>query len=86
MEIETLSEVAGFLRKESLALEISYGSGGFCVILRHTKTKAIHYGYAWDIGQALNRAISSYWDTGATSALDEETSPGNRKNPKIGNK
>ncbi len=77
----TLGAVANFLRRENLTMEISYGSGGFCVVLKMLKGNKMQIsGYAWDIQQAFDKALENLKDLQeSTGSKEEDTVPGKKK-------
>lgn len=62
---------------EGVAIEnISFGSGGYCVVLRDEKRdQAVYAGYAWDLEDAFAVAEEKLRDA-RSGFRDEDTSPG----------
>jgi hypothetical protein len=56
----TVVALGSLIKRRALAMEISYGSGGFCVILRNEKRSS--YGYSWDLADAIGKAISQLYE------------------------
>lgn len=68
----TVAKIGSFIKDRNIGLEISYGSGGFCVILKNTNNST-GYGYSWDITEAMQKAISSLNQTEVKTLLKEYT-------------
>jgi hypothetical protein len=54
-----LAEVGAALRKMGATMALSYGSGGYCVMLTD-KFGQQHAGYSWDIDEAFSIAEARY--------------------------
>ena len=59
------------IKNRGVSVTISYGSGGFCVIVSREGQNA-GYGYAWDLETAVRRAFDNLGDV---NFRDEVTNP-----------
>ena len=49
----SITELGTIIKKYGQSVNISYGSGGFCVVLEENKA----YGYDWDLDNAIEKAV-----------------------------
>lgn len=65
----TVVALGSLIKRRAIAMEISYGSGGFCVILRTDRRSA--YGYSWDLPDAIGKAIAQLYEEDMQRILDD---------------
>ncbi len=65
----TIVGLGSLIKHRNVAVEISYGSGGFCVVLKSNKT-AFH-GYSWDLSDALQKALNQMQSISVRSLLQD---------------
>ena len=75
MEETTLIEFGSKIRKNDVDVTITYGSGGFCVVLKHTLSGKMFSGYSWAITDAVSKAFKKLNIDEADEEFDEDDTP-----------
>jgi hypothetical protein len=72
IDVDALTTIVGLgslIKRRNIAVEISYGSGGFCVVLK--TTKAVFHGYSWDLTDAFQKALAQTRSSSIQSILQD---------------
>ena len=77
--MEKLTELGKIVRAHNLSVSISYGSGGYCVVLTQKPNNKSYSGYAWGIEGAAAGAFDKFIQEIMT--WDEETTKPDIKLP-----
>lgn len=68
-----IEDVGAFLRKNNLGLSITYGSGGYSVVLKGLTGE--FFGCKWDVEEAFKDACRKF----IKKSVREDTNPGIKK-------
>lgn len=69
-----LVELGRLIKHHDIDIKLSYGSGGFCVVIKHIPTNKVISGYSWSLDDALKVACNKIPDKNDYDD-EEETKP-----------
>ena len=72
-----LTDVGKFVKGSGIKLEVSYGSGGFCIVIRDRDRKE-RSGYGWSIEEAFQAARDKF-EYSSAEEFEEDTKVDIRK-------
>ena len=76
-ECTTIVGLGSLIKQQNASFEISYGSGGFCVVIK--TQDGLYHGYSWSLTDAISKAVKNLREATLQSIMreyvdtDEET-------------
>ena len=69
VDCTTIVGLGSLIKRRDIGVEISYGSGGFCVLLK--TSNGIYNGYSWDLSDAIEKAVTNMNEQSVKSILED---------------